>query len=182
MQDDLNQKISQFLDNELNFDEAMILLEDMNRKPELKEQMMRYEAIGNTLRNETFILANPDFASRISQQIKQEPAYLLPKTQRVHRPKPIDKASYKLFALAASVAFVTVLSLRQDKLPETPAVFQSAGLQVAKQEPVQLPPKAEKSNVNQRFNDYLQAHNNSVYTNGEAQFQPYARVAAFERE
>lgn len=182
MQDDLNQKISQFLDNELNFEEALILLDEMNRKPELKEQMMRYEAIGNTFRNETFILADSDFASRISQQIKQEPAYFLPKTQRVHRTKSIDKTSYKLFALAASVAFVTIISLRQDKLSDTPAVIQSAGLQVAKQEPVQPPQKAEKSNVNQRFNDYLQAHNNSVYTNGEAQFQPYARVAAFGRE
>lgn len=182
MQEDLNQKISQFLDNELNFEEALVLLEEINRKPELKAQLLRYEAIGNTFRNEAFIPASPDFTSRISQQIMQEPVYLLPKQLRVIKPKRIDKSAYKMFALAASIAFVTILSLRQDKLPETAPVFQTAGLQVAEKEPVKSPPQPPKANVNQRFNDYLQAHNNSVYTNGEAQFQPYARVAAFGRE
>jgi sigma-E factor negative regulatory protein RseA len=33
--------------------------------------------------------------------------------------------------------------------------------------------------LNAQFNDYLKAHNSSVYTNGEANFQPYAAVTSF---
>jgi sigma-E factor negative regulatory protein RseA len=42
--------------------------------------------------------------------------------------------------------------------------------------------QSEQVPLNARINDYLQAHNNSVYTNGEASFKPYARVAAYNRE
>ena len=69
-------------------------------------------------------------------------------------------------ALAASVAIVAVIAERSLEPPFKAA----ATLQVAQPEPYPL---------NKRINDYLQAHNSSVYTNGEADFQPLGRVTAY---
>jgi len=65
-------------------------------------------------------------------------------------------------ALAVQVA--------QNQLPEQP--FKSVGnANQAAQDP-----------LNKRINDYLQAHNSSVYTNGEADFQRFARVTAYSHK
>jgi sigma-E factor negative regulatory protein RseA len=72
-------------------------------------------------------------------------------------------------ALAASIAIVAVIAGRSIDL----SFKATSTLEVAQQ---QLP---EQYPLNKRINDYLQAHNSSVYTNGEVDFQPYARVTAY---
>ena len=166
MPEDLNQKISQFLDNELDPSDALLLLQQMRSQFELQDKMYRYEAISHALKTDVFLTAQSDFSAKIQQHIRQEPIYLL----SLHKPL---KRIHKLMAIAASAAIVAVIAGRSmnDEPVKTAATLQMAQQQVPEQEP-----------LNKRINDYLQAHNSSVYTNGEADFQSLARVTAYTRK
>ncbi len=55
MPEDLNQKISQFLDNELDHVQALNLLNKMQLQPELQDKLNRYEAISHALKTDVFL-------------------------------------------------------------------------------------------------------------------------------
>ena len=89
MNEELNQKISQFLDNELDHDEALSLLQKMQSRSELINTKNRYEAISHALKTDVFLAVDPDFSAKISEAIQQEPTYLLPRYKKpVRRPLP----------------------------------------------------------------------------------------------
>jgi sigma-E factor negative regulatory protein RseA len=181
MPEDLNQKISQFLDNELDHDEALILLQKMQLQSELQDKMNRYEAISHAMKTDIFLAAESDFSTKIRQQIQQEPVYLLPQH------KPIKRGP-KLIALAASIAIVAVIAGRsmndpdQYSKPASIAHVTQHRLPEQSSDPVVYANQAAQYPLNKRINDYLQAHNSSVYTNGEANFQPFARVTAYSHK
>jgi len=179
MDEELNQKISQLIDNELSHTEALSLLQKMRKQPQLQDRMSRYEAISHAVRAEVFLSTRADFAERVRQQIQHEPAYLLPQ----HKPL---RRNFKILALAASFAVVAVIASRNMNAPVES--FQAPALAVTAQPMPEQPPVTvavrpiEQDQFNTRFNDYLQAHSDSMYINGQANFQPYARVTAYGRE
>lgn len=188
MHEDLNQKISQFLDNELDQDEALSILQKMQLQPDLKNKMIRYEAISHVLKTDVFLCPDPDFSTRINQQIQHEPFYLLPKTHQLTENKPLKRGN-KMLALAASIAVVAIITTqgvnnRSDNKLKTSSTIQLAQQPVIEQSstPVTYPHRKEEYPINARINDYLQAHNTSIYTNGEANFRPFARVSAHSQE
>ncbi|MEI6066151.1 MAG: sigma-E factor negative regulatory protein [Methylococcaceae bacterium] len=177
MSEDLNQKISQFLDNELDPFEALSLLKKMRSQPELQDKLNRYEMTSHAMKADAFLLKKADFSTKIHQQIQQEPVYLLPQRKRL-------KPSHKQIAVAASFLIVAVIVGRSMNDPDQPFKAASA-LQVEQQQHPEKsvsPAEVPQSQLNKRINDYLQAHNNSVYTNGEANFQPFARVATYSQK
>jgi len=177
MSEDLNQKISQFLDNELNHVEALNLLHKIQSQPELQDKLNRYEAISDAIKTDAFLLTKDDFSKNIRQHIQQEPVYLLPQHKSF-------KPSYKQIAVAASIVIVAVIAGRS--LNDQSSDSRSASiLQVAQNQPTEQPLKTNQDAqhpLNKRINDYLQAHNSSVYTNGEANFQPFAKVTTYSRQ
>ena len=190
MHEELNQRISQLIDNELSHEEALRLLQLMRKQPQLQDKMSRYEAISHAVKAEVFVPTRSDFAERVRQQIQSEPAYLLPKHKTSQR-------NYKVFALAASVAAVAIIVSRIPYAPDESipapeiAMVQSQELVPAKEAmaaPQEQPSVSvafrpvDQDQFNARFNDYLQAHSDSVYIDGQANFQTYARVAAYGRE
>ena len=179
MPEDLNQKISQLLDNELDHVSALNLLKKMQFQPELQDKMNRYEAISHALKTDIFLSTKADFSTKICQQIQNEPIYLLPQ----HKP---FKRTHKLIALAASIAIVAVIAGRSmnDNQFKSASILQVAQQPLPEQSsnPVVNANQAAQYPLNKRINDYLQAHNSSVYTNGEANFQPFARVTAYSQK
>ena len=103
MPEDLNQKISQFLDNELDHVQALNLLKKMQLQSELQDKLNRYEAISHAMKTDIFLLTKADFSKKISQQIQKEPVYLLPQHKAF-------KPSHKQIAVAASIAIVAVIA------------------------------------------------------------------------
>ncbi|WAK02911.1 sigma-E factor negative regulatory protein [Methylobacter sp. YRD-M1] len=180
MHEDLNQKISQFLDNELSADESLSLLQKIQQNAELRDKMNRYAAVSHALKTDTFISPRSDFLERISQEIQHEPVYMLPQHNKFKR-------SHKFSALAASIAVVAVIASQSMKYQTEQ--YQTAPIEVTQS---QLPEQSSDSivyrdqtrhyPVNTRFNDYLQAHNSSVYTNGEVNFQSFASVTVYNQE
>ena len=181
MSEDLNQKISQFLDNELDHIDALNLLKKIQLQSEFQDKLKRYEAISHAMKTGVFLLAKSEFSTTIRQQIQKEPVYLLPK----HKPV---KRSHKQIAVAASIVIVAVIAGRSMNDPnqhsKTASIVQVAQQQLSKQSPnpVVYENQVAQYPLNKRINDYLQAHNSSVYTNGEANFQPLARVTAYSHK
>lgn len=175
MQQDLDQKISLLIDNELDHEDALSLLADIKQKEELSQTMARYEAISHSLKAESFLSADTDFVSRISREIAKEPAYFLP------RKKQTQFWQKSLLALAAAITAVAILVGRGIDSGEVQ--FRSS-LVVAENtaEAKKTNEKINQKPFNERFNEYLQAHNDSLYTNGEVAPLPYARLAGYGQE
>jgi sigma-E factor negative regulatory protein RseA len=187
MHEDLNQKISQFLDNELNQDETLSILQKIQADSELINKMNRYEAISHVLKTDVFLYTNPDFSAKVNQQIQNEPIYLLPRNHVLAQKNPFTRNN-KIIALAASLAVMTIITTQginySDNKPKP-----SSTIQLAEQKVVAHSSKKsavlrqnEQYPLNARINDYLQAHNNSVYTSGEANFRPFTTVSVHSQE
>jgi sigma-E factor negative regulatory protein RseA len=193
MHEEINQKISTLVDGELGYSETLELLKKMQSDEALKHKMGRYQAISEALKTDTFYQVSPDFSCKVFQEIQQEPAYFLPKVQKQSdHTLPSKQQPYrnKLFALAASLLVVAAFvgqGFRNELLANKPR--QTSIAMASAQSPLPVPriPPAQSTQHKQKpltaqFNDYLQAHNNSVYTNGEANFQPYAAVTSYGRD
>ncbi len=169
MNDQLNQKTSQLFDNELPYDEALALLAKLRSDADLAQKWDRYAAISHALKTEQFVSLRPDFSAQIAARLEAEPVYLLP------RNKPV-KRNYAWLALAASVAVVSVVAVRWLPQLDHTSPNAPAPLQVAQQQAPQALPhspvttrKADTNEqpLNARINDYLQAHNGSVYADNQ---------------
>jgi len=184
MNEEMNQKISQFLDNELDYDEALHLLQDLHTNPELTNTLNRYEAISHALKTDQFLNLSADFSAKVSQQLQHEPIHLLPRKKSATRSFP-----YQWLALAASVAVVSVLAVRSLPNPGDNDKLPASSLQVAQQQtPKNLPnPQVDTQKteseipLNARINDYLQAHNGSVYANNP-NLKSIARVTTYNQK
>jgi sigma-E factor negative regulatory protein RseA len=177
MHEDSTKKISQLLDDELDQHEALILLKKIQSTRDLKDKLNRYEAISQALKTGVFLSPDPGFSAKISEKIKHEPTYLLPQSRE-------SKSSRKIVATAASVALVAVIAGLKINKPSEEIKTASAI-----QAPISTPNSVgesqyhiEQNSINKQINEYLQAHNSSVYINGQANFQPYTRVTAYSQK
>ena len=188
MHDDLNQKISQLLDNELNQDETLDILQKIQADSELINKMNRYEAISHVLKTDVFLYPSPDFSAKVNEQIQNEPFYLLPRNHVLAQKKPFTRNN-KIVALAASLTVIAIISTQDINFSDN-KTKPSSVIQLAEQKTAATSSKEsaalrknEQYPLNARINDYLQAHNNSVYTSGEAtNYRPFTTVSAHSQE
>lgn len=183
MHEDMNNKISQFLDDELPYEEALNLLQKMRVDSELADKLRRYEAVSHALKNDDLLVAaRPDFISSVSRRIQLEPAYLITDVdQRAVRKQHFTR-SQKIAAAAASVAVIAFASQMRRPEPATKML-------VATSKPSARPASKtetsktlrDSSPVNRQINDYLQAHS-SIYTNGQVESHPYAQVTHYSQK
>lgn len=188
MHEEINQKISRFIDGELDYDEKLDLLKKIQSDESLKHKMSRYQAISQALKTDEFYQVKSDFSHKVFQEIQQEPAYLLPQLKL--QPKSQDRqAKRKLFAIAASILVVAILVGQSPRNDQPANKYQALTAMTLPQQ--RLPassaqseklPQRNRQPLNAQFNDYLQAHNNSVYTNGEANFQPHGKVTSYGQD
>ena len=182
MNEEMNQKISQFLDNDLGHDETLDLLQQMRTSPALAEKLNRYEAIGHALKTDQFLTLKPDFSAQISQRLEQEPIHFLPKKKTTNR-------RYQWLALAASVAVVSVVAVRSlphlgsTDTPQPPiqVAQQQAHTPASTEQAVAAKQAESEIPLNERINEYLQAHNGSMYANNP-NFKSIARVTTYNQK
>lgn len=172
MNDELNQKISQFLDDDLACEDAIGLLQEIRLKPELADKFNRYEAISHALKSDVFLDVKTDFSARISQQLEAEPVYLINPKRRSLWLTP------KFLALAASIAVFAVI-LQQGFQANAPQLASSLSVAKLNAEPTLV---TKEVPLNTRIYEYLQAHNSSIYNNDEAELRPLTQVTSYHRE
>lgn len=193
MTDPLNQKISQFLDDDLGASESLKLLRALENQPELKRTMQRYALINQALKTRPALMADASFSEQLQAKLAKEPVYLLPK--RRLRPPIYQKAA---LALAASLTAVAILVPTLNKNVDIPQLLAAFTPDLYSSEPAAKNPQtalntlhAEASSflgapnfarqypVTNRFRNHLQAHNDSLYTNGAANFQYNAQLTHY---
>lgn len=191
MDEDVNQKISRFIDDDMNADEALALLKKIQSQPALKSKIARYQIAANALSTEQIVPIKADFLTGVQQGIANEPNYLLP----VKSPSQVPRQA--VIAIAASFALIAVLVTKIDyektNSNELKTLSASAAPVIKKQAVIETKqtPKVvldkvtqqpQNNNQNNRFNDYLQAHNTSLYTNGVATFQPHFQTVSYRQD
>lgn len=170
-----DQHLSQLLDNDLERGDELALLSDMQKQPDLQAKLRRYALIQQAMKAQNTVVADDDFLARVKHQMHSEPVYLMPQLQ----PKK-DRRKLAGLALAASVAMMAIVIPLSMKISSLEKALQAqTGQQLAtaqeqQNEMVRMYP------VNRRFQDYLQAHNSSVYTSGATNLQPHMNLVGYE--
>jgi len=172
MQESLNEKISLFIDDELTSDQALSLLKGLKVNAPEQERLQRYLLISQVIKNEPCFMLHKNFADSIHQQIRNEPIIFRPAKKSLLKRIDWGKAG---LALAASLALAAVLL--STKLEKQNYSFGQPQLALNNQHPT-----LQANVMNPRLNEYLQAHDNSVYISNVIPVQPYARVAGFHQE
>lgn len=167
MQEQLNEKLSQFIDDELDCEHALSLLKSVQSDELLKDKLRRYQIVSQVLKSNEYSPVSSDFADKIHRQIRQEPIYFLPqKKSSVNWQKAA-------LAIAASIALAVVwVASKVDKQTNSP--FGTVEIVAHGTVPADA--------MSARFNEYLQAHDNALYVNSMQTAQPYARVVGYHQE
>ena len=165
MQDKLNEKLSLLLDDELESQQALAVISKIKTDAELQAKFQRYQLISQAIKKQDAYPLDTAFVDKIQQRLASEPTYLLPVKAR------ISQRQKALFAVAASLllAVVWLLSTQQQ---QTSDLYQVAAIE----------PQLEQVQVDTNLNDYLQAHDNSVYVSQRNYPQAYTRVVGYQQE
>jgi len=167
MQEQLNEKLSLLLDDQLDGAQALSLLKATRADPALQAKLRRYSLISQALKSEQCAVARADLVGNIHRQLETEPAYFLP------RKKGSDLVKKTGLAVAASVVLAVVwLSAAQVQRSAAPNVDVNTIAQRS----------AEAEQMNARFKEYLQAHDNVWYVDNNDGVQSYTRVASYQQK
>ncbi len=168
MREQLNEKISLMVDDQLPPPQAYDLLKTINHNPDLQAKLERYQLISQAMKNDQCLTARSDFVDRIHQQLCDEPTYLLLRKnqQTVAWQKTVG------LAIAASVALVAVIVFGTVEKQMQPLGGTNA---IAHHSP-------QTDQMNAQLNEYLQAHNNVWYGNSNGGGQQYARLVGYQQK
>ncbi len=167
MQDQLNEKLSQFIDDELDGAQSLELLAAVNEDGALRDKLRRYQIASQVLKSSEYSLVNSDFADKIHQQLRQEPIHFIPR----------QKAAINWQKAGIAIAASTVLAvvwLASKVEPRQANPFGAVG--------VVAHSGSAPNELHARVKDYLQAHDNTLYVNTMQAAQPYARVVGYSQE
>lgn len=108
------EEISSLMDDELDEHSRARVVHKMKDDDEMKSRWEHYHLIGEALRNNLPEIIHPDLANRINNILHQEPSYQFPQniSAQTARRAPRNRAVTG-FAIAASLAVVTVLGFQQ---------------------------------------------------------------------
>jgi len=110
MSEILNEQLSALIDGELPAAETALLMKRLEREPELRARLARYQACGATLRGGQ-VEARADFSLRVSRALTAEPCHAAP-ARRARRGLGLLKPLAGL-AVAATVAAAALITLER---------------------------------------------------------------------
>ena len=172
-----DERLSAFVDGELEQAEAERLISEMLSNEELRSRWLRYQRAGSTLRHEAGVSSGTDLLAGIHARLDAEPTILAPRQQQ-----PMS-ATFKQvvgMAIAATIAAVSVLMIQP-----TEKVLSPASNQVAVNSPAPVATEQQWLRVNNvswsddrpavvsKLNSYLVNHNGySTAIRGTLPFAP----------
>lgn len=175
---DINQKISEFLDGEMEHTEMESLLLKIKCEPELKNKMNRYQTVSHVLKTDDAPVAHECFLDKINQELSQDPHYFLPK--KAVKSRGISRWQKTSVAMAATVACFAVFLGQQSEIQNSngqPLIAQKQAVQIQLQAT-----NTTKNTKHERFKAYLQAHSDDLYTYGSLNVPPFANVASYNQD
>lgn len=167
---ELRMRISMLMDSNLDPRDNPRLIERLETDAELKATWARYSLIGDYLRSPQGIVADKDFASRVSLALAEEPTILAPRAIK----SPRKPASAKVISLSLAASLAVMAIVVGKSLNDHVDVIQTANNDKAATTSLAENHAGENES---RFNDYLVMHNETASMAGSAGMLPYVRVA-----
>lgn len=182
------EKVSMFMDDELDDYDAVDLAGDIGQDQGMKSCWERYHLISDALKNNLPPLIHHDLVERVSASLEPEPAFNNP-SLKSHKANTYIKPVAAL-ALAASLAAVAVLVTPLQDSSVSPVQEQRASLPVAnvgnvvsQAEPLrekQMLGNTDESRFEPEFYDYLVNHNEYLQaTSMQSNMLPYVRIVGY---
>ena len=183
----MKEKISAFLDGELDHSESVELIEELNRNDDLRGHWLRYTTYSSVLKDEVTPVLSAGFSERVAQQLEKEPVQLAPAAMRSRRR---ITGPFAGLAVAASLVGVAILL-------QKPVINDEAEDKVSSVAKVTVPalplPKADSSssdgslivanskneNVRERINQLLVEHNEYNPAGDMTGMLPYSRFVDY---
>jgi sigma-E factor negative regulatory protein RseA len=169
---EMKMRLSMLLDGELRAGDNPRLLDKIENEDELKSVWGRYHLIGEVMRGSEGLLADREFAARVSAAVREAPTALAP-----GRAKSGASSRQRLVHLAMAATLAAVAVFVGKSLNDN-AEGLSGAAQVADASRAQDrdgPAQADKA-AEAQFNDYLLMHNETAYLAGSAGMLPYVRL------
>lgn len=205
MNTEINQKISSFLDNDLNSSDEEKLLLKISKDPELINKLTRYQTVKHVLKHDNLVTVKSDFLEKIQQEIDQEPHFLIPK--QIVKKRQFGLWQKTSVAMAACTVLAVVLVSQNSELnfenniaadvlatsnvsvvPKQvvvakPIQAKTRSLELDKvttQEDVEFQLASDYKKIqHERLKAYLQAHSDNSYAyDNSANIQPFASVVS----
>jgi len=125
MNDALKMQICAFVDGELPENESELLLRRLSQDAALRSQVEQYLQIGRLIRREREVPGMSKLRSRIATTLGEQPSETQAKAEPASRRLLKPAAG---FAVAASVAIVALVGLRQSELPDASGTTEAGAL------------------------------------------------------
>lgn len=166
MRNQLNEKLSLLVDDELAIQPADQVLKQIISDPELAAKWQRYQLISKAIKQQPAVLIENEFASKIQSRLNQEPVYLLPNKQTAF----MQKKAWLAVAACLAVLSVWLYKPQSERVLALPQDYQQLS-------------QVEKAPSNELDLDlYLQAHANTAYISQIEPRQNLVRVVGFQQE
>ncbi len=167
MKDDINERLSAFIDNELHDD---VLIEEISRNEQMRAKMVRYRLIADVLNNH-YMPASADVSSRVHDALEQEATII---THKRWFTKSNLLKQLSGLAVAATVAAVAILIVGDFSPTQIPPANVAVG-------PITYQPIQMTSAMQRKLNGYLVSHNEFSASNRMRGVLSYSRIASSAR-
>jgi sigma-E factor negative regulatory protein RseA len=181
MDEKLKEKLSAFMDSELDQTETADIYRQLKQDDELKACWSRYHLIRDAMKRETSTIKNDELAAKVSAALEQEPTVLAPKRPRLRVDHVMRRAAS--FAVAASLTAVAILGIQSYLAPAGNDEFQ-----VAQKPQEQQWKRVSGTNwnlnepaVEDKLNAYLVKHNEFASGNTAGGMLPYVTIVGYEK-
>lgn len=189
MEDHTSEQLSALVDDELHGPALRQVLERLRRDGELQGRWGRYHLISDTLHANLSASDATGLHLRVSQALEAEPTLLAPR-RKARLPLLAKQAAG--VAIAASVAAVAILAIRQPEVQPAGGAFAPASVaQMARpaNDMVQLASTGTAGpavtvigqSTRGRLNPYLVNHNEYSVSSGMQGVLPYVRIVSNEK-
>jgi sigma-E factor negative regulatory protein RseA len=183
-----NEHISALMDDEID----RHTLEQLINDAELQSTWTRYHLIGDCLRDTIPERVDLNIAHQVSINLESEPTVLAPVQKRGFNLKPVAG-----FAIAASVAMIAVLGIKQDNNTAgqgtAPVIAQNTVVQptatadtytfnTPEIRQASIKSDTPASMADQRMSGYLVNHNEFRSNTGMNGIMPYVRIVTIETQ
>jgi sigma-E factor negative regulatory protein RseA len=182
MSDEIREQLSALIDDQLSDMERPLLLGRLQRDPELRECLGRYQLIGEVLRG-AGKTATFSIAARVQRAVDREAASEPLAGQRnAYRWKPL--ASVGVAASVALLAIFGVTTLRDSDTDSVPTL--AAGDSESRVARVDAVSEGQwnriEPRIEERLSGYLVNHSEYAASRGVQGVMPYVRIVGFDNE
>jgi sigma-E factor negative regulatory protein RseA len=188
MRDEIREQLSAMADDELSAVERPLLLGRLQRDPELRACLGRYQLIGEVMRGGIAATATLGVAARVQRALAADSPMHVP-AAGMNNSRPVWLRPLAGVAVAASVAVVAVLSVNSLRETETESVPALASGQPAAGSVTPVTQVSESDGeqwerldprIDKRLSGYLVNHNEYAASRGVQGVMPYVRIVGYD--